>query len=55
MVRAPREAIDYVLLHELCHVKHHDHSWAFYALLRRNMPDWQERKARLDGCAEELL
>lgn len=55
LVRAPREAIDYVLLHELCHLKHHDHSPAFYALLRRHMPDWRQRKERLDGRAEELL
>jgi predicted metal-dependent hydrolase len=55
LVRAPRDAIDYVLLHELCHLKHHNHGHAFYALLGRHMPGWQGIKARLDGRAEELL
>jgi predicted metal-dependent hydrolase len=55
LVRAPREAIDYVLLHELCHLRHHNHSAAFYATLGRHLPDWKRIKARLDARAEELL
>ena len=39
----PREAIDYVVVHELAHIRHHDHSPAFYALIERYMPDWRER------------
>ena len=55
LVKAPRECIDYVILHELCHLKEHNHSPRFYGLLDRNMPDWRERKAKLDGMAELLL
>lgn len=55
LVAAPREAIDYVLLHELCHLKHHNHSRSFYATLERNMPDWAKVKARLDERAEVYL
>ncbi len=55
LVKAPRECIDYVILHELCHLKQHNHSSRFYGLLDRNMPQWRERKAKLDGMAEMLL
>lgn len=55
LVGAPREAIDYVLLHELCHLKHHNHGRSFYATLKRHMPDWEQVKARLDERAEVYL
>ena len=43
LMQSPREAIDYVVVHELAHIRHHDHSPAFYALIERYMPDWRER------------
>lgn len=43
----PPEAIDYVVLHELCHIKQKNHSPAFYALVERYMPDWRERRELL--------
>lgn len=55
LVRAPREAIDYVLLHEVCHLKHHNHSRAFYLALDRHMPNWRKVKELLDERAEEYL
>jgi len=55
LVKAPRLCIDYVIIHELCHLKHHNHSDAYYALLTRRLPDWQERKQRLDDLAERIL
>lgn len=55
LMAAPREAIDYVLLHELCHLKHHDHSQRFYAALQRHMPDWKRIKFQLDERAEMFL
>jgi len=48
LIRAPRECIDYVVTHELCHLKHKDHSRAFYRLLEQVMPDWDKRKHRLE-------
>ena len=39
----PPEAIDYVIVHELAHIRHHDHSPAFYALIAQYLPDWKAR------------
>ena len=39
----PSEAIDYVVVHELAHIRHHDHSPAFYALIEQYLPDWKTR------------
>ncbi|GAL97016.1 metal-dependent hydrolase [Acetobacter tropicalis NRIC 0312] len=55
LVKAPRDCIDYVILHELCHLKEHNHGPAFWSLLERVMPDWERHKTRLDGMAEMML
>ena len=43
LMQYPPEATDYVIVHELAHIRHHNHSPAFYALIERYMPDWHER------------
>lgn len=48
LIQMPKECIDYVVVHELCHLKEHNHSPAFYALLGKVMPDWEERKQKLN-------
>lgn len=45
---APLYCIDYVVVHELCHVRHPNHGTDFYDLLGRVLPDWRTAKARLD-------
>ncbi len=55
LVKAPRECIDYVLLHELCHLLHHNHSPKFYRTLDRHMPNWRAVKDKLDNMAEEVF
>lgn len=40
----PPEAIDYVIVHELAHIKHHNHSKEFYKLIEKYMPDYKERE-----------
>ena len=55
LIKAPTRAIDYVLLHELCHLEEHNHSPRFYGLLDRFMPEWRAIKEHLDGQAEVIL
>ena len=55
LVKAPKECIDYVILHELCHIAEYNHSERFWRLLTQVMPNWKEVKAKLDGMAELYL
>ena len=47
LIYAPKEMIEYVILHELCHIKEKNHSKAFWALVEKYMPDWKKRRAWL--------
>lgn len=48
LIKAPVSCITYVILHELCHLVHHNHSLAFYSLLESFMPDWRRWKQLLE-------
>ena len=48
LIKAPMDCIDYVIVHELCHVLHPNHDKAFYLLMGSIFPDWQNRKKRLE-------
>lgn len=50
LVRAPRPCIEYVVIHELCHTRHRDHDARFFKLLGQIMPDWEQRKHRLEAA-----
>jgi predicted metal-dependent hydrolase len=55
LIKAPPHCIDYVLIHEACHLVEHNHSKRFYVLLDRHCPDWRATKLELDRLAELLL
>ena len=47
LMRYPEAAVDYVVLHEVAHLRHLNHGKAFYALIDQHMPDWQARRQLL--------
>jgi predicted metal-dependent hydrolase len=48
LIQVEPDLIDYVVLHELCHLKELNHSRAFYALMDEVLPDWRKRRERLN-------
>ena len=46
----PQEIVDYVMLHELCHLRHMNHSPQFWALVEGHMPDYRARRKILKQC-----
>lgn len=52
LMMAPESAVDYVIIHELAHTVHHDHSRDFWALVQRFCPDYETQKVLLNECAK---
>jgi predicted metal-dependent hydrolase len=48
LIKAPKGCIEYVIIHELCHLVHRDHSQRFIDLQSKEMKDWEKWKARLE-------
>ena len=55
LIEASRDCIEYVVMHEFCHFIQPNHSEKFYVLLSMLMPDWKQRKDRLDKLADSWM
>lgn len=48
LINAPKGCIEYVIIHELCHLIYHDHTKKFIELQAKQMPDWEKWKMKLE-------
>jgi predicted metal-dependent hydrolase len=48
LIKAPKGCIEYVIIHELCHLVHHDHTQSFIDLQTKEMKDWEKWKMKLE-------
>jgi predicted metal-dependent hydrolase len=55
LVLAPFEVLDYVVVHELCHLREANHSHRFWRLVAARRPDWEEWRDWLSEYGPELL
>jgi len=55
LIKAPKGCIEYVIIHELCHLIHHDHTQKFIDLQTKEMPDWEKWKMKLENLLAEVL
>lgn len=49
LVKAPKGCIEYVIIHELCHLVHYNHTQKFISLQTKEMPDWEKWKSKLEN------
>ena len=55
LIRAPPRIIDYIIIHELCHLKIPNHSRRYWNLLYRFVPDYESKIKWLDNNSKNLL
>ena len=49
LIKAPKACIQYVIIHELCHLVHKHHTEKFFKLQTKEMPDWEKWKGKLEN------
>ncbi|MGA2403086.1 MAG: SprT family zinc-dependent metalloprotease [Syntrophobacteraceae bacterium] len=54
IIMAPEAVLDYLIVHELCHMVHHNHSAAYWRLVQSVLPDHRERRLWLRQHGERL-
>ena len=54
LIMAEPDAIDYVVVHELAHIKEHNHSARFWALVQSTLPDYKIQRAKLKELQQKL-
>jgi predicted metal-dependent hydrolase len=52
---APPSVLEYVVVHELCHIRHRDHSSRFWELVASHLPGWPQERQWLKRNGAELL
>ncbi|MGN0194789.1 MAG: M48 family metallopeptidase, partial [Pseudoramibacter sp.] len=55
LMMADGEAIDSVVVHELCHLRYLNHSKAFWQLVAQYCPDYQKQRKKLNQLSEKLM
>jgi predicted metal-dependent hydrolase len=55
LVMAPVEVLEYVVVHELCHIQQRNHSQLFWALVAEHLPDYQQRRHWLKKHGSQLM
>jgi predicted metal-dependent hydrolase len=55
LLKAPEDVIDYMILHELCHMKIKEHSHHYWDMVRKYMPNYKENIGWLKVNATILL
>lgn len=55
LILAPPEVYEYVIVHELCHIKHRNHSPDFWALVSDHMPNYQQQRVWLNENGAGLM
>lgn len=55
IVLAPDAIVDYLVAHEVCHLRHHNHSAAFWSLVEQVCPEWQQSRQWLRNQGAHLV
>jgi len=55
LIKASEDIIDYIIIHELCHLKIQGHSHNFWSFLKQFVPDYQKKIDWLNRNSESLI